>query len=540
MPTLAMLADNGGIVTVNPDWCDWYEQVFNEPAGAGYVKGREIMNQVDQSYSELLSIRSEAMKSAIHSMISNDPNRPTVRFKSIAEAEKSFKLSGKHAMDFDKEEQVFTFDGYFSVSDMEAILFIRRAEELIDKAKERFPGFSDCATGSYKELDINQLMQVMQPSLSRTDIDSEIFATPVAESPNRAYMFPDAKAKASPMAEQFNSVVEAHATLAESGILRQNVIRTPGVNNLVLDGYFTPKDLEALLYLYRNNDPMVFPEKDANGLPKDSPAGDKLNRKTFMELLGVTPETSSDEVAEKLRAARLVLEANLTGPVAGQYLDGLGKLYDDALEHPSSAKALLRPTGDDFEKKLHAEIVGGSLREIPDELPTGNAVLNRLITEGGGLRRGEWAGEAAARTDINRTSIVGGTRIHCFEEGDDDFPMMTALIKKIETFEEQFGGLSLADFRAQVDAPWAEGGVAYFKKEDGHFSLVFEKNEVVVSLFSFKVAEHSNPPGQIVLCEHAPSLVNYTTISSFFDLFISITPEQVKEAKDRAIEKHGQ
>jgi hypothetical protein len=671
MPTLAMLGDNGGVVTVNPEWCDWYELVFNVPAGEGYIKGKEIMHQIDGAFSEFFVQRSEAMKSAIHAMVADDPNSPGTRYRSIEEARKSFTLIGKHAMDYDHKEEVFTFDGYFSVTDLEAILFIHRAEELIGKAKKRFGDFLGTAGNNTEKLDVNQLMQVMQPSLEPKDVDSQIFATPVAESSNRAYMFPKAKPSAfadlpkeahdgyadravgiteqrmsahltSPMAEQFNSVVEAHAALTESGILSQNLSRAVN-GSFHIEGYFTPKDLEAILYLYRNNDPMVFPKQDANGLPKDNSAVKPLYRKSFMELLGVTDTSSSDEVAAALCTARIALtehyknrpnqsidylagatstrkvptgmeidptalSRNLDAETVGlgrlsgtprsvwcslsshpapegfdltppemtdgdvlhrthilsndcvlhiaydrngdqafyqctkqgnlvkaarepkgtrgrtymtteeKFVDGMAGLLSDALENPgSAAKALRRSTGDDLKGKLTAEIVGG------------------------GLRRGEWPGEVSARTAINRTTIVGGTRIHCFEPGDDDFPMLSALLKKLETFDEQFVDLKLAYMRIAVAAPWAEDGVTRFEKGDGFFTLVLEKTTgAVVELFSLKATEYVNQPDQIVVFEHDPETVNYDSISALFEVFNNITPEDVAAAKEKALKLHGE
>lgn len=377
MPAIAMLGDNGGVVTVNPDWCDWYEQVFNQAAGTGYIKGREIMQQIDSTFSEFFTQRSEAVKSAIHSMMEQDPNCPSERFSTIAGAKKSMSTDGKFAMDFNNEEEVFTFDGYFSVKDMEAILFIHRAEALIEKAKKKFGPFIEtaAANGGLEHVDVNQLMQVLRPSVEVTDIDSTIFATPVT-----------------------------------------------------------------------------------------------------------------------------------SASISGEYAEGLSKLYDAALEHPSSAKALHRSTGDDFEKKLHAEIVGG------------------------GLRRGEWSGEVSARTAINRTTVVGGTVTHSFEDGDDDFPMLASLLKKLGSFEQDFDGLSLSDFRSKIDAPWTRGGDAYFTKEDGYFSIILDKGGNKTRLFSFKVAEFSNPPGQIVFFEHAPGLVSYSGIAGFLEVFNNISFEKVKAA----------
>lgn len=591
MPTLAMLGDNGGVVTVNPDWCDWYEEVFNVPAGEGYIKGREIMQQIDGTFSEFIGKRTEEMKSAIHLMLADDPNTPSVKFSRIEEARKSFTLVGKHAMDFDSKEGEFTLDGYFSVTDLEAILFIHRAEELIGKAKERFGDFFGEAGNNTEKLDVNQLMQVMTPGRQVTDIDSEIFATPVAESPNRAYMFPDAKPSAfadlpkeaydgyadravgiteqrmtarltSPMAEQFNSVVEAHATLTESGILRQNLTRAVN-GSFHIEGYFTPKDLEAILYLYRNNDPLVLPEKDANGLPKDKlqgpgvlngprsvwnslsgqavpegfdvtapelQEGDVLNRTHITSdgyVLHIANDAKGDQAFYKCtkHGTLLTVTREPTGTrsaVMSTYMEGLNGLLDSALEHPSAAKSLL---------------------------PTGNAVMNRLLTEGGGLRRGEWPGEVSARTAINNTVLVGGTRIHSFEEGDDDFPMLTSLLKKLETFEEQFVGLALGDMEMELGAYWATGGRVSFVKEDGYFSLVFKKDGVVTPLFSLKGVELKKldgsvktprQPDQIVLLEHKPEMVGYVGIAVALEKFDSITPEKVAEAKAEALKGQDQ
>lgn len=456
MPQLAMLGDNGGVVTVNPDWCDWYEEVFNEPAGTGYIKGREIMQQVDAVYSEFVGVRSEAVKSAIHTMMQRDPNTTGSRFNTIAEARASINDHAKFAMDFDKAEGVFTFDGYFSVKDMEAILFIRRAEELIELAKEKYGSFIEGAgvTGGWENVDVNQLMQVLTPGQEVTDIDSTIFAAPVAE-----------PYKPSPMAETFNSVVEAKAVLERSGILRQNFARQPGLRSFMMDGYFEPQDLEALLYLYRNNDPMVFPEKDANGLPKDKPVS-----------------------------------------IAGEFENGVTGLADLLPGNTSSEKAIL---------------------------PTGNEVLNRMITEGGGLRRGEWPGEVASRTAINCSHVAGGVATHSFEKGDDDYQMLSELLKKLENFEELFDGLELGGMRSNIHAPWANDGVVYFVKQDGFFEVVLEKNGGNIRLFSLKLADN----GIIVVFEHVPMIVGYGGIVSFLEVFNAVTPEQLQEAKLKALGK---
>ena len=573
MPTLAMLGDNGGVVTVNPEWCDWYELVFGVAAGEGYIKGKEIMHQIDGTFSEFFERRTEAMKSAIHTMLAADPNRPTAQFRNIAEARKSMTSDGKHAMDFDKEEQVFTFDGYFSVKDMEAILFIRRAEDLVDKAKKKFGGFFTSSTALAEEIDVNQLMQVLQPSMELTDVDSEIFA-PSAMAKNFKSSFADLPPQAhegyadravgiteqrmyahltSPMAEQFNSVVEAHATLTESGILSQNLSRAAN-GSFHIEGYFTPKDLEAILYLYRNNDPMVFPEKDANGKPD----GDGRPRKTFMELLGYTEESCPETIAAALRNVRVAIdeyyenrpnpsieylsgatstrkvptgfEAETTFPVtdkpaykltdmhgargvaipiSDEYAEGLGKLMDGLSEQPSAAKSLL---------------------------PTGNDTLNRMLREGGGLRRGEWPGEVASRTAINSMVTQGGMTTHSFEEGDDDYPMLTELLNKLDNFDVIFEGLNLDDMRLSVDAPWAHGGSLVFKKEDGFYTLVVEKEDGAFRVASFKLTEN----GLVVVFEHNSTVVSYHGFAAIFEAFNDISPEKVKAAVAAIKAEHGE
>jgi hypothetical protein len=334
-------------------------------------------------------------------MISNDPNRPTVHFNSITEARKSFELAGKHAMDFDKEEQVFTFDGYFSVKDMEAILFIRRAEELIAKAGERFSGFFDSASVAAEDLDVNQLMQVMLPSLERTDVDSHIFAAPVAE----PYAL-------SPMAEMFNSVVEAKAVLERSGILRQNFVRQPGVSSFMMDGYFEPQDLEALLYLYRNNDPMVFPEKDANGLPKDKPRSiwNSLSGKPVPEGYVVTPPQL--EEGDTLHRTHITSDDSVlhiaydrNGDQAFYKCTRNGNLLVVGRE-PEGTRGK-GPFSSDYEKRVTglADLLPGNTSSEKAILPTGNEVLNRMITEGGGLRRGEWPGVVSATTPAEKSLV---------------------------------------------------------------------------------------------------------------------------------------
>lgn len=490
MPTLAMLGDNGGVVTVNPEWCDWYELVFGVPAGEGYIKGREIMQQIDGTFSEFIGQRTEAMKSAIHLMMADDPNRPTAQFRTIEEARKSFTLIGKHAMDYDHKEEVFTFDGYFSVTDLEAILFIHRAEELIEKAKKHFGGFFGEAGAKTEQLDVNQLMQVMTPGRQVTDVDSEIFAQPVA-----------ASYAVSPMAEQFNSVVEAHATLAESGILRQNVIRTPGVNNLVLDGYFTPKDLEALLYLYRNNDPMVFPEKDANGLPKDK-LQDFRSETVFPQAVGRPAYKLTDMHGDR----GVICEV---WPDDQKPLEGVAPEVEIIIDQDSIDRRLI---------------------------PTGNAVLNRLITEGGGLRRGEWPGEVSARTARNNMVTQGGMTTHSFEQGDDDYPLLTELINKLDNFGVIFEGLNLDDMRLSVDAPWARGGSLVFKKDDGFHTLVVEKEDGTFKVASLKLADN----GIVVVFEHNSKAVTYTGIAQMFEVFNNISPEKVKAAVAAIKAEHGQ
>jgi hypothetical protein len=464
MPKLALLADNGGIVTVNPEWCDWYEQVFNVPAGAGYIKGREIMHQIDGEFSELFRVRSEAVKSTIHSMISNDPNRPTMHFNNIAEARKSYESAGKHAMDFDEEEQVFNFDGYFSVKDMEAILFIRRAEELIGKAKQQFSGFFAGAE-NVEELDINQLMQVMSPALERTDVDSQIFAAPVSASSNRAAMFP-----------AFNRPRSVWCSLSGK-------LNLTGCNT-------TPPELQE---------------------------GDVFHR----------THISSDN-----RVFHITHDGN--GDQAFYICDSRGNLLMVQREPKGTRSRQWAGILEDAQEGL----------DIPpnDQLPMGNARLNQLLTEGGGLRRGEWPGEVAARTAINRTTVVGGTRIHCFEEGDDDFPMLSSLLKKLESFGEEFAELVLSDMRLEVGSVWADDSVLYFKKEDGHFSLVSEHKITgqINHLFSLKVAEFSTPPGQIVIFEHKPSIVSYDWISRLLEAFNTLSLEKVRAAVAAVKAERGQ
>ena len=376
MPALALLADNGGIVTVNPNWCDWYEQVFNQPAGAGYIKGREVMQQIDGAFSEFFTQRSEAVKSAIHSMMEQDPNCPSERFSTIAGAKKSMSTDGKFAMDFNNEEEVFTFDGYFSVKDMEAILFIHRAEALIEKAKKKFGPFIEtaAANGGLEHVDVNQLMQVLRPSVEVTDIDSTIFATPVT-----------------------------------------------------------------------------------------------------------------------------------SASISGEYAEGLSKLYDAALEHPSSAKALHRSTGDDFEKKLHAEIVGG------------------------GLRRGE-SMAISVETDRSKTLLVGGLPMHAFEKGDPDQEMLETLLDRVNNFSKHFPDtpLSVESIQGNFKALEDFGSMFFTKGDHGAIYLCRYNGLVKENLISFKAMEYSNPEGQIVVIEHNATVLSYDEAKAFIYMFIDLTPARVK------------
>jgi len=379
-PTLAMLGDNGGVVTVNPDWCDWYEQVFNVPAGQGYIAGREIMQQIDAVQAEHFDQTRSIMSSAIHAMMKHDPNTTGSRFSTVAEAKASIdhgpnrEVGFKHSTGTDWENGDLVLTGHFSVKDLEAILFIRRAEKLIELAKEKFGAFIEtaAANGGLENVDVNQLMQVLRPGQEVTDMDSTIFAAPVAE-PYRP----------SPMAETFNSVVDAKATLERSGILRQNFTRSPGSNTFAMEGYFQPQDLEALLYLYRNNDPMVFPEKDADGLPKDKPRSiwNSLSGKPVPEGYDVTPPEMQE--GDVLHRTHITSDSH----VLHIAYDGNG---DQAFYLCTKLGNLLKV---DREPEGARGKVPSSEQAV---LPTGNDTLNRLITEGGGLRRGEFHAISAA------------------------------------------------------------------------------------------------------------------------------------------------
>jgi len=441
MPQLAMLGDNGGVVTVNPDWCDWYEEVFNEPAGTGYIKGREIMQQVDAVYSEFVGVRSEAVKSAIHTMMQRDPNTTGSRFNTIAEA-RAVIDRGQH------RENELEID----VEGLEAILFIRRAEKLIELAKEKYGSFIEGAgvTGGWENVDVNQLMQVLTPGQEVTDIDSTIFAAPNTTSYATAVMMENMKPihqklaepyKPSPMAETFNSVVEAKAVLERSGILRQNFVRQPGVRSFMMDGYFEPQDLEALLYLYRNNDPMVFPEKDANGLPKDKVRSiwNSLSGKPVPEGYVVTPPqleegdtlhrthiTSDDSVlhiAYDRNGDQAFYKCTRNGNllVVGREPEGTrGKVPSMFADLPKSAyegyadravgiteQRMSVSIAGEFENGVTglADLLPGNTSSEKAILPTGNEVLNRMITEGGGLRRGEWPGVVSATTPAEKSLV---------------------------------------------------------------------------------------------------------------------------------------
>jgi hypothetical protein len=255
---------------------------------------------------------------------------------------------------------------------MEAVLFIRRAEELVDKAKEKFGPFFNSAAANVEDLDVNQLMQVLNPRLEVTDIDSTIFAAPV-----------------------------------------------------------------------------------------------------------VAPYKLTD-----MHGARGVCV-----PV-----------YPD------------------------------------DEIPTGNDTLNRMLKEGGGLRRGEWPGEVSARTAVNRTAMIGGTVIHCFEKGDDDFPLLITLLNRLHGFETIFGGAKLEDLRLDVDAPWADGGQLCFKKDDGFHTLLVDKTDGPFNLASIKLADN----GIVVVFEHNSAAVGYQGLSQIFEVFNDIDPEKIKKAIAAIKVEHGE
>lgn len=394
------------------------------------------------------------------------------------------------------------------------------------------------------------------------------------------------------MSEIFNSVTEAKATLEESGVLAQNLSRAAN-GSFHIEGYFTPKDLEAILYLYRNNDPMVFPEKDKNGKPDGvlrprksfmellgfteascpeavatalrnvrvaldehyentpnpsiqylpGPSSDLLNRKTFMELLGVTPESTGDEIASKLRAVRLALEA--VGSPKDKLLDFRSETTFPAMDTPAykltdmhGARGAAIPISDEYDKGIVglAGLLPGNFSSAPALLPTGNDTLNRMLREGGGLRRGEWPGEVASRTGINRSAITGGTVTHSFEEGDDDYPMLTELLNKLNNFETSFPGLKLGEMRFEVSAPWAAGGQLCFQKDDGFFTLVLDKGIGVDKLGSFKLADN----GIVVVFEHNSAVVGYSSLVYIFEAFNDISPEKVKAVVAAIKAEHGE
>lgn len=375
MPQIVIAADNNNIVTVNPDWCDWYEATFETAKGTGYEKGREIMFQIEQAYAKVIK----------------HPIRP------------------------------------------------------------------------------------------------------------------------------FSSIEGAMAVLANAGILRQNVSKAGA--NIYVEGYFNELELSALLYLVERNAPLVFPEKDENGLPKDG-----SRRKTFMEQLGFTEATCPPAVLTALRNVRVAIEMHyenkpnpsieyispskhldpeiFTKPIQASYTEGLTGLMDALLEQPNASAA----------KSI---------------LPTGSERLNQLLMhEGGGLRRGEWPGEVASRTAINRSAIAGGIVTHSFEKGDDDYPMLIALLNRLYGFETIFEGLELGDMRLDVDAPWAADGQLCFKQGDGFYTLLVDKPTGAFNLASIKLADN----GIIVVFEHNSATVGYNSLSQIFEVFTDISPEKVKAA----------
>jgi hypothetical protein len=196
-------------------------------------------------------------------------------------------------------------------------------------------------------------------------------------------------------------------------------------------------------------------------------------------------------------------------PISDEYAEGLGKLMDGLPEQPSAAKSLL---------------------------PTGNDTLNRMLREGGGLRRGEWPGEVASRTAINSMVTQGGMTTHSFEEGDDDYPMLTELLNKLDHFDVIFEGLNLDDMRLSVDAPWAHGGSLVFKKEDGFYTLVVEKEDGAFRVASFKLTEN----GLVVVFEHNSTVVSYHGFAAIFEAFNDISPEKVKAAVAAIKAEHGE
>lgn len=175
MPELSMLGDDGKVLTVNPDWCDWYESTYGDDTGSGYIKGREIMMQIENNRVELVenadAFVTEAMKSAVHKMRETDPSRGLPEFKTIAQAEES--VNGQRERYFDQTDGSYYVEGYLNVKDLEGLLFAARVREMAATANLEVPNI--------ELVQVNQLHQVLHPRLEVRDIDSNIFAQPVKE-----------------------------------------------------------------------------------------------------------------------------------------------------------------------------------------------------------------------------------------------------------------------------------------------------------------------------------------------------------------------
>jgi hypothetical protein len=177
MPELAMAGDEGRILTVNPDWCDWYESTYGTDTGSGFIKGKAIINQVLFAYQtvedhhELTSeAMREALKSAVHKMLETDPSRGLPEFKTIKEAEES--VTGQRDRYYDQVDGTYYVEGYLNTKELEALLFAARVRELVAK-------LPDAPIPNIELVQVNQLRQVILPGRGMTDVDSNIFSAPV-------------------------------------------------------------------------------------------------------------------------------------------------------------------------------------------------------------------------------------------------------------------------------------------------------------------------------------------------------------------------
>jgi hypothetical protein len=179
MPELAMAGDEGGILTVNPDWCDWYESTYGTDTGSGFIKGKAIINQVLFAYQTVEGRHeqtSEAVREATEiaerTFMGADPCRVLPSFQTVNTALNQLKKPGVHVY-YCAEEQAFSLDGTFTAQDLEALLFAARVKELAKNAE---------GLGNIDDVSVGQLRQVIIPGMSMTDVDSSIFSAPIMES----------------------------------------------------------------------------------------------------------------------------------------------------------------------------------------------------------------------------------------------------------------------------------------------------------------------------------------------------------------------